>query len=970
MFLLLFVHNIVFAKQNNACLHAIEENFFTSDIIDLEKLGNMKSLTNCVELSEFSPCVAFKMPKDAESDVSAVQSLETLKAERTNIVCLPKECTHETILDAKNWSKNVQDLRIKMNHEVLTGEFDLDAHSNLHESLKYLKAVDDFGSSVHANDLQVHCQLGAEFSNSCTRAFQKLIWKDVTKDLTLTNVNQEDYWRIQYMKGMGSSVDQMTIELMFQVHNDKNVTNMNPPLGNHAACMDFGTDYHFCTFSLFKPVGSFCMPTECSIETFAEPSFIGEFLIMDGSLLGVLSQPGFPASWTYGVIQGVDYFNTIFTSISILGSIPPPTTQFRCVNRDTEKHIADLSTNQKCVIAFFIILMVVVAVASLMHILNDPSNKKKFDEDGPYKSLGDDRPNWDGNVLPYVEFSSEVKKYFIDVWCMQDSVKEIFYPGKPVPFPCLDGIRAFSMSWVLMCHAYLFLAVSEPGFSNVGEVYPPGFLSKFAAMPISNGFFSVDSFFFISGFLGAYVCLKKLAPRQPFAHASFLPLPGSIAPSIDRSSWLNSLFVSTVKIPFVYLNRWLRLAIPLFFLQIFHYFIIPIFVLNIEDSDEWQTDSCEGKWFWYNLLLINNYVEPSVDDDRKICLGQAWYLLCDMTIFLFIPWVCVMYHYFHKVGTTALVFLAWVGNMLAVGLWMNKHGCKPNVVIGPDQQPTFSGDCYGASPFYFDAGHQSFDHYTYMETWARYGAMATGILFGLLWDLWLHKVRKFSVPTLIALWSAMLSLFGLLVYGPYTASQSQRDWSVGADKGNYHSETINALYAATFRPLWTVALAIMCLLCFKDQIPFVNWFLSHNFLKPWARVSFIMFLIQFDIMFGFIGGDYWDRMTYNNYFFALYFLGIMCLCFMFSLWIEIIADKPFGKYVKFGMKLLMGLGKPQKTTAKASLASPINSDEEHPKKKRSYLNADLFGGAISDDEDDGISRPEGVMTSHVQPGLV
>merc|ERR1719356_225719 len=92
----------------------------------------------------------------------------------------------------------------------------------------------------------------------------------------------------------------------------------------------------------------------------------------------------------------------------------------------------------------------------------------------------------------------------------------------------------------------------------------------------------------------------------------------------------------------------------------------------------------------------------------------------------------------------------------------------------------------------------------------------------------------------------------------------------------------------------------------------------------------------------------------------------MCVCFMFSLWIEIIADKPFGKYVKFGMKSLMGLMSGRRKGSHASaLASPINSEEEPSpqKKKRSYLNADLFGGAISDEE----GESEGVQ-SGIQQG--
>jgi len=73
-----------------------------------------------------------------------------------------------------------------------------------------------------------------------------------------------------------------------------------------------------------------------------------------------------------------------------------------------------------------------------------------------------------------------------------------------------------------------------------------------------------------------------------------------------------------------------------------------------------------------------------------------------------------------------------------------------------------------------------------------------------------------------------------------------------------------------------------------------------------------MFLIQFDVMFGMIGGDYWQRMSYNNWYFATYFMGLMCLCFMLSYFFLVVAEKPFGKYVKFSLQQIQTLMAPPK----------------------------------------------------------
>jgi len=348
----------------------------------------------------------------------------------------------------------------------------------------------------------------------------------------------------------------------------------------------------------------------------------------------------------------------------------------------------------------------------------------------------------------------------------------------------------------------------------------------------------------------------------------------------------------------------------LFFLQIFSRFIVPLFQRNLDGNIDPVPEGCKGKWFWYNLLFINAYVEPHIGDDRHICLGQAWYLLCDMTFFLFIPPLALMYNFGHKHGTTFLVFLALIGNMVAVGIWLKVNGCA-------------KGDgehCKDSSPFFFDyAGGFTWMTHTYNETWSRYGACAVGILFAQFWDLGLKDVKKFPWFYQIPIALTSFLLMGLVCYGPYAGSQ---DLHYTED---YYSYADRMWYGATYRPVWCIGLALMCLLCFKDQFPFVNWFLSHAVWKPWARVSFIMFLIQFDVMFSLVGGNYWQRMSYNNWFFAIYFMGLMCLCFMLSYVFLVLAEKPFGKYVKFGLSELQKMMAPPKPRGFAATPNAIGS---------------------------------------------
>lgn len=68
----------------------------------------------------------------------------------------------------------------------------------------------------------------------------------------------------------------------------------------------------------------------------------------------------------------------------------------------------------------------------------------------------------------------------------------------------LNGIRALSMLWVIFGHEYsLDISMSE-NITTV-EKYQMG---KPIFLIALSGLFSVDTFFFIGGFLAAYVVLK------------------------------------------------------------------------------------------------------------------------------------------------------------------------------------------------------------------------------------------------------------------------------------------------------------------------------------------------------------------------------------------------------------------------------------------------------------------------------
>jgi hypothetical protein len=84
----------------------------------------------------------------------------------------------------------------------------------------------------------------------------------------------------------------------------------------------------------------------------------------------------------------------------------------------------------------------------------------------------------------------------------------------------LNGLRVLSMGWVVLCHGFLYQEF-EGDVQNTAYVYLD-VSRRFISTLLPNGNFSVDTFFTLSGYLGAYVGLRKLAALDRKARAAVL----------------------------------------------------------------------------------------------------------------------------------------------------------------------------------------------------------------------------------------------------------------------------------------------------------------------------------------------------------------------------------------------------------------------------------------------------------------
>lgn len=165
-------------------------------------------------------------------------------------------------------------------------------------------------------------------------------------------------------------------------------------------------------------------------------------------------------------------------------------------------------------------------------------------------------------------------------------------------------------SRVILGHTYLWLEIT---LATANIVDKPILYERLAAQPIINGFLSVDSFFFLSGFLVALF----------FQRAS------------DKPKYSGGMSYSKPPNPFyVFALRLLRL-LPLYMMvllvywQLLQWMILPgPLSIAIKSPDH----NCDKNW-WTNLLFINNFI-PHDGDLSHECLGWSWYLAVDMQLFI------------------------------------------------------------------------------------------------------------------------------------------------------------------------------------------------------------------------------------------------------------------------------------------------------------------------------------------------
>lgn len=194
---------------------------------------------------------------------------------------------------------------------------------------------------------------------------------------------------------------------------------------------------------------------------------------------------------------------------------------------------------------------------------------------------------------------------------------------KNTKFDCFEGMRSFSVLWVIWGHIFVIVFFAK-GFTNNYNIIPDenhGIMaSYFWGQSMTQAYYAVDTFLFIAGFLIMYFLSQECKKMN------------------NTKRWF-------LCIPAMYLKRFLRLSPAYYYVLLMYFYVFRI--LN-PPSATWNQlnfdyEICQ-KYIWSNFLFVNNFVMDEIT--KSPCYLISWYLAVDFQLFLVAPilvWVSVSY---------------------------------------------------------------------------------------------------------------------------------------------------------------------------------------------------------------------------------------------------------------------------------------------------------------------------------------
>ncbi|RZB38996.1 nose resistant to fluoxetine protein 6-like [Asbolus verrucosus] len=344
--------------------------------------------------------------------------------------------------------------------------------------------------------------------------------------------------------------------------------------------------------------------------------------------------------------------------------------------------------------------------------------------------------------------------------------------------PVIHGLKSISMAWVILGHTCIIAFK----YSDNME-YRKVVQKEFFFQTISNGAFSVDTFFFTSGLLVSFLYFRTNAK-------------GKLDP-ITKGQ--NGFVAGLVHFFGLILYRFARLTAPYLFTLGVVEVIMKWFNYNsVFEPPTMDHVNCPNYW-WRNVLYINTLF--SVDE---MCMLWSWYL-SDDTQFYIVGAIMLILAASHFKSGACLLLVFMVSSWITTGYIAYSNSHMP----GSDDPLAL-----------FDK--------IYDKPWTRLGPYLIGMCVG--WFLFKKNCQlRMSKLAVISGWTAAVACLLSLVYGLYEVNLSP---------------LTGAAYSALSHSAWALGLSWVVIACSTGYGGFANTILSSTVLYPFSRITYCAYLLH------------------------------------------------------------------------------------------------------------------------------
>uniref|UniRef100_A0A1I7T5I5 NRF domain-containing protein n=1 Tax=Caenorhabditis tropicalis TaxID=1561998 RepID=A0A1I7T5I5_9PELO len=435
-----------------------------------------------------------------------------------------------------------------------------------------------------------------------------------------------------------------------------------------------------------------------------------------------------------------------------------------------------------------------------------------------------------------MEYSSKTTWKVFMAFSFYRNFKEIFNMkgcNKEGQVTSLNCIRTISTVWVIMghCAAMMILVCSNP-------MDLLDFTKTYMGTLLTNAYFAVDTFFFISAFLLSFLWFKQLEKSRRAV--------------LSPGGWL-----------MFYVHRITRLS-PVYYITILFFTFICVRIMT--DMPAFMTpaiqdDTCREN-YWLNLLYIDNLVNP-----EKICYVISWYLATDLQLYIMSPLILLSFAVF---GT--LIGLLIAGLTIGASTAFNAyqmifwHFPPTDFSLGP-KDPRYNPD------------GRRYDQWNYYNPLIRCQIYIMGMVLG----YFMRKTPKVKINPWVdhVMWFLSLSsmAFVILIIQDYTG-------------GNLWSPYQTALYS---RVLWGISLSWIIISTYYRK-GLINDFMSLPFWTPLARLSFCAYLVHIMVAGYFFGRNHSELyFSTLSYFFLDTVIPVTTISFIVAIFWSSMFEIPFAK---------------------------------------------------------------------------